>query len=326
MACEQLSERIKEEISSKSDMCFNLHAHLHNLVMVKDEKKNRKHHRFFPKPILEFVKKINVDTGLEMDEVTGTFGGTCVFQNCSNNKKRQKNNKPYEALMLIIDEKIASGLEVVVRREGKRKEDGLDSETLQVSREEIERGERIVTKEDVSNGILMCVGHLDNISANFFRKHHFLMPEYKLNAFCDKEKCARKVGNKILFGSSVCRASIYKMPLKEYKEKQFNIIFKKFKIPEDSFKEILSPSSSPEEVEKNTSTDLDAFIDAAENLPLSDEMASIIQCWKEKVIELENKLQEAYCEIDKLKGNCESDRVIDSFDMSYFDSPQKKNK
>ena len=258
MACEQLSERIKEEISLKSDMCWNLHVDIHNLVMEKDEKKNRKKHRFFPKPILEFVKKIDVVTGLEIDEVTGTFGGTCVFQNCSNYKKRQKNNKPYEALMLIIDEKIASGLEVVVRREGKRKEDGLDSETLPVSREEIERGERIVTKEDVSNGILMCVGHLDNISANFFRKHHFLMPEYKLNAFCDKEKCARKVGNKILFGSSVCRASIYKMPLKEYKEKQFSIICKKFKLPENSFKDILSPfpssSSSSKEVDtENTS-------------------------------------------------------------------------
>ena len=72
---------------------------------------------------------------------------------------------------------------------------------------------------------------------------------------------------------------------------------------------------------------MDAFIDAAANLPLLDSQNETNKCLTEKLIESEKKLQEALCEIDRMKGDCQSGLCqMGSFDVSCLDTPEKKKK
>ena len=105
-------EERKKEILLKSVICKKLQLNIKEAVIKSDGKSVG---RYYPIPILEFVKKSEND-GLLSEKITGAFGGDCILVNCMNTRPRKiKNN--YEALMVLINEEIASLLEVFVKKQ-----------------------------------------------------------------------------------------------------------------------------------------------------------------------------------------------------------------
>ena len=108
----KLSEKQKNEIVYKSTICKKLQNNIKQQFMQNNDS-DISLTKYFPIPILEFVNELTCD-GLTTANVTGAFGGDCIFANCNNTRPRHNQDNKYEALMVIINAEIASHLEVSV--------------------------------------------------------------------------------------------------------------------------------------------------------------------------------------------------------------------